>query len=329
MAPFSSRFAFDDDLPPPEPEEDDGLGYRRSPSDLDEKTTESQRRLQKVKPAISKSARRRIRRRRQSMPSQPVVVPQDAELLGRNIISDFQAQSSEERKKRVLDDLPPAVMRYGQENPVVEQDGPAPPEAEDGHHEEGGNGNEHEEGHRDKRARHGPYYVFSFLSERCDEYVKKNKHTELHPHKILSQLPQWDEKVINDAMQKAANKEIDTWLDFDAVDIISPKEAAVIVKENPEKVIDSRAVWTEKESSHDNLVLKCRIVGKGFQETYDDKLRRDSPTCSQLLVNLLCSMAASKRMKLKAGDVKGAFLQGVKSELIVSSTLECLAIWAM
>ena len=316
VAPFSSRFAFENDLPPPEPEEDDGRGYQRSPSDLDEETTESQKRFQKVKPAISRSAKRRLRRRRQNVPSQPVVVQQDAELAERNIISDFQAQSPEERKKRVLDDLPPAVMRYRQENPEEGQGEHALPEDDEGgRHEEGGGNDERsdqEDGHRDKRAKHGPYYIFNFLSERCDEYVKKNKHTELHPHKILSQLPQWDEKVINDAMQKAANKEIDTWLDFEAVDIISPKEAAVITKENPEKVIDSRAVWTEKESDNDNLILKCRIVGKGFQEMYDDKLRRDSPTCSQLLVNLVCSMALSRKMKLKAGDVKGAFLQGVK-----------------
>ena len=148
-----------------------------------------------------------------------------------------------------------------------------------------------------------------FFSGRCDEYIKKNKHTGLHPHKILSQLPQWDEKVVHDAMQNAANKGIDTWLDFDAVDMISPKESAIIMEENPEKVIDSRAVWTEKESVNDELVLKCRIVGKGFQEMYDDKLRRDSPTCSQLLVNLVCSLASPKRMKLKAGDAKGAFFR--------------------
>ena len=314
LVPFSSRMALDgEDLPPPEPEEDDGRGYSREPHDLDDEESEAQQRFHKVKSTISKSARRRLRRRRLKVPPQPVVVEQDQEEYQRNVISDFQAQSSEERKKRVLDDIPVSVRRGVEDSaaptlplPCVEEGG-----VENEKEKEGSHKGDREE-HRDKRARHGPYYVYSFLSERCDEYVKKNKHTELHPHKILSQLPQWEEKMIYDAMQKAANKEIDTWLDFDAVDIISPKESAVIMKENPEKVIDSRAVWTEKESVNEELVLKCRIVGKGFQEMYDDKLRRDSPTCSQLLVNLVCSLASSKKMKLKAGDVKGAFLQGVK-----------------
>ena len=315
VIPFSSGFSGDENqLPPPEPEEDDGRGYRRDLSDVDDDASDSQRRFHKIKPSISKSAKRRLRRRRQNLPSQPVVVEQDPELYQRNVISDFQAQSSEDRKKRVLDDMPHAALKQLWERERTDQDVHTPPvDEEDQPRRDGHDGSDHRgEGHRDKRAKHGPYYVYSFLSERCDEYVKKNKHTELHPHKILSQLPQWDEKVINDAMQKAANKEIDTWLDFDAVDIISPKEGSVIMKENPEKVIDSRAVWTEKDGENGNLVLKCRIVGKGFQEMYDDKLRRDSPTCSQLLVNLVCSLASSKKMKLKAGDVKGAFLQGVK-----------------
>ena len=133
----------------------------------------------------------------------------------------------------MLDDMPPAVVRYRQENIALEDPAPLRLKKVD-KKEMANNGDEnHEENHRDKRARHSPYYVFNFLSERCDEYINKNKRAELHPHKILSQLSQWDEKVTKYAMQKAANKEIDTWLDFDAVDIISPKEAAVIMKENP------------------------------------------------------------------------------------------------
>ena len=62
-------------------------------------------------------------------------------------------------------------------------------------------------------------------------------------------------------------------------------------------------------------MLKCRVVGRGFQEEYDESLRRDSPTRSNLLVQVICSFAASRRMKLTAAaaaDVRGAFLQGLK-----------------
>ena len=77
-------------------------------------------------------------------------------------------------------------------------------------------------------------------------------------------------------------------------------------------------VWTKKddekrdENEKEELVLKCRVVGRGFQEEYDEALRRDSPTCSNLLVQVICSLAASRFMKLTAADVRGAFLQGLK-----------------
>ena len=92
----------------------------------------------------------------------------------------------------------------------------------------------------------------------------------------------------------------------------------MILEKEPEKVISSRGVWTKKETEKVNgkesLELKCRIVGRGFQEMYDEKLRRDSPTCSQLMVNIICSAAASRGLKLSAADVRGAFLQGLKIE---------------
>ena len=62
------------------------------------------------------------------------------------------------------------------------------------------------------------------------------------------------------------------------------------------------------------LELKCTIVGRGFQGIYDEKLRRDSPACSELPVNTICSLAWSRGLKLSAADVRGAVLQGWKIE---------------
>ena len=158
----------------------------------------------------------------------------------------------------------------------------------------------------------------AFLAERMDTYTKRNKHTELNPQKMRSQLPQFTDKEIEEAMQKAAEKEIGTWQRFDAIDIVPPDESKQIRKESPEKVISSRGVWTKKddekrdENEKEELVLKCRVVGRGFQEEYDENLRRDSPTCSTLLVQVICSLASSRLMKLTAADVRGAFLQGLK-----------------
>ena len=123
---------------------------------------------------------------------------------------------------------------------------------------------------------------------------------------------------IKEAMQKAVEKEISTWMKFDAVEIIPPEQAKIILEKEPEKVISSRGVWTRKETDivdgKQSREMKCRIVGGGFQEMYDEKLRRDSSTCSQLLVNVICSMAASRGFRLSAADVRGAFLQGLKIE---------------
>ena len=88
-------------------------------------------------------------------------------------------------------------------------------------------------------------------------------------------------KEIKEAMQKAVEKEMATWMKFDAIEVIPPEEARLILEKEPEKVISSRGVWTKKETEEVNgkqpLELKCRIVGRGFQEMYDEKLRRDSP----------------------------------------------------
>ena len=158
-----------------------------------------------------------------------------------------------------------------------------------------------------------PFLASTFLAERCDAYVKNNKHTELRHNKMQEDLPGFDSKVIAKAMQTAVSKEIGTWLKFDAVEVIPPKQAAEVREKNPEKIISSRGVWTRKpKESPQDLELKCRIVGRGFQEQYDESLRRDSPTCSNLLVSIICSIAASCGMKLTAADVRGAFLQGLK-----------------
>ena len=58
----------------------------------------------------------------------------------------------------------------------------------------------------------------AFLAERMDTYTKRNKRTELNPQKMKSQLPQFTDKEIEEAMQKAVEKEIGAWQRFDAID---------------------------------------------------------------------------------------------------------------
>lgn len=115
-------------------------------------------------------------------------------------------------------------------------------------------------------------------------------------------------------MQRGLDKGFSAWNRFEAIEVVSPAEASEIRRTQKDKMISSRCVWIRKEAEDGKLEMKCRIVGRGFQEQFDESLRRDSPTCSQLLVNLICSIAASRGMKLTAADVRGAFLQGLKIE---------------
>ena len=170
MIPFSSRFAFDDEqLPPPEPEEDDGRGHQRDLHDLEEETSESQQRLHKVKSSMPKSAQRRLGRRRQKIQTQPVVVEQDRGEYQRNVICDFQAQSSEERKKRALDDIPLSLRRGVEDatastSPLPSAEAPDDQNENDEERDQGRDDEtRQEEDHRDKRPGHGPYYIYSFL----------------------------------------------------------------------------------------------------------------------------------------------------------------------
>jgi hypothetical protein len=122
-------------------------------------------------------------------------------------------------------------------------------------------------------------------------------------------------------MQRGLDKEFQTWDKFEAIEVIPPAQANEIRKNEKDKVISSCCVWTRKETGDGKLEVKCRIVGRGFQEQLDENVRRDSPTCSQLLVSLICSIAASRGMKMTAPDVRGPFLQGLKIDRKLYSEL--------
>ena len=291
------------------PNDDDGDGgddrHSYSPSSDDNDGKRS-----RTPPRTSRSARRRKRRRKQNQREgeQHHGASENVEQDQHSFEEQMNPDVEEDRKRKALDDVP-LSLRYGQ------QGGDPSKVARHDDEDDVGDAKEHER----KEVSESDYTVWAFLADRLeDSYVKNTKHKEYHPNRIRHELPEWSESEIQDALQKAVEKEMATWMKFDAVEIIPPEQAKDILEKEPEKVISSRGVWTKKDTEEVNgkkpLELKCRIVGRGFQEMYDEKLRRDSPTCSQLLVNLIFSMAASRSMKLSAADVRGAFLQGLKIE---------------
>ena len=111
--------------------------------------------------------------------------------------------------------------------------------------------------------------VESFAAERSEAHqVRQTGRGELDLKSITD--TQWTK------MQAALVKEWNAWLHYDAASVVSGKVAQ---KVDESKILGAWAVWTNK-GSDGSLEAKRRIVGKGFQEEYDDCLRRDSPAVS-------------------------------------------------
>ena len=73
-------------------------------------------------------------------------------------------------------------------------------------------------------------------------------------------------------------------------------------------MIPSRWVDTDKSEVGEEPEFKSRL-GRGDLEKGND-LRTDSPTSSQLFLNVTISYAASTQRRLCGGDISAAFLEG-------------------
>lgn len=105
-------------------------------------------------------------------------------------------------------------------------------------------------------------------------------------------------------------KEWNNWKKFEAMWILPPEEQEKYMKDNPNlEVIPSRWVDTDKSEVGEKPEFKSRLVGRGDLEKGND-LRTDSPTSSQLFLNVIISYAASTQRRLRGGDISAAFLQG-------------------
>lgn len=105
-------------------------------------------------------------------------------------------------------------------------------------------------------------------------------------------------------------KEWNNWKQFSAVKVIPPDEVDELLKNNPQmEVLPTRWVDTDKAEVNEKPVYKSRLVARGDLER-SNTLRTDSPTSSQLFLNLIISSSACTRQRLQGGDISAAFLQG-------------------
>ena len=117
------------------------------------------------------------------------------------------------------------------------------------------------------------------------------------------------------------SKEWNNWRQFDAVWVIPPHEVEQFKLDHPEvEILPTRWVDTDKAEVGQPEKLKSRLVVRGDLEE-NKNLRTDSPTASQLFLNLIISFAAACNYRLRAGDISAAFLQGSLIRRLLAMTL--------
>ena len=115
---------------------------------------------------------------------------------------------------------------------------------------------------------------------------------------------------VKQRLDATRRKEWGNWNQFGAVQVLKPEEQEEFFRNHPEaEVIPTRWVDTDKAEPDQPSEYKSRLVARGDLER-NNQLRTDSPTTSQLFLNLIVSYSASKKKGLKGGDISAAFLQG-------------------
>ena len=130
-----------------------------------------------------------------------------------------------------------------------------------------------------------------FLKSSNESNKQKEENSE-------SERPTETSKV-SDAKEDELNK----WKAYDAYEKVDEKEA--------DKVLSLRWVITEKKNPDDNKsnITKARLCVRGFEE--DNYPKSDSPTASHESLKIFLALAANSDFKVRALDVKSAFLQGL------------------
>lgn len=135
--------------------------------------------------------------------------------------------------------------------------------------------------------------------------AKARKNTEVS----LCTLSPEDRKEFEHAMKK----ELDSFLSSEAI-ICSSHNIPL------ERILRMRWIYVwksvnEKSGKEVGRKAKARLIRRGYEDPRLTTLEREAPTLSCLGRNWLLAETARRKLKLRAGDIKTAFLQGQKSEL--------------
>ena len=118
------------------------------------------------------------------------------------------------------------------------------------------------------------------------------------------------------AFDKADEKQLKTWLDKEAIEVVHPNEVPKIPRE---RILPGRArlVRTMKEQPGQEPQPRSRIVVPGHLDQDLGQFRNDAPTAPQIALHLLFSAAATFRWVLHAFDMEAAFLNGENMERLL------------
>ena len=121
-----------------------------------------------------------------------------------------------------------------------------------------------------------------------------------YPVKLVPKEEHSKPEILN-AMQEEINK----YKDFEAVEEID---------DEGQFRIPIRWVITEQKEDGKGVPYKARLCMRGDREKGKETIRADSPTVAKESIKIALTVAANEGFKVRSGDIKSAYLQGVEME---------------
>ena len=107
-------------------------------------------------------------------------------------------------------------------------------------------------------------------------------------------------------------KEWQGWIDKKACDVLTVEESEEIRRSNPELIVPTRWVRTNKNEgvADADFKAKSRLVVQGFRDKALGRYRRDAPTASQIAESILLCVCSFYQFIVLCKDVKNGYFCG-------------------
>ena len=134
--------------------------------------------------------------------------------------------------------------------------------------------------------------------EQSEEFeLSEIANDDVFPVKLVPK-EEWNAPEIKEAMEA----EISKFKDFEAI-----KE----VEDEGQYRIPVRWVISEKGDDGKGHKFKARLCMRGDREKDRELIRSDSPTVAKESIKIALTIAANEKFKIRCGDIKSAYLQGI------------------